>query len=195
MKNEHNRGLGFFLRRWSVWSMWVAACVALFVGCGVGSTDTGEETLGAEQSAVLSVPSVCNAASGFCWPYRPGSFGINTGLTWNSTVQSRIETLWNDYRNGLVVDAGSAVQNSGTRKRINSNPGDTVSEGMSYVITLSALFDEQSILDPLTRFVLDFLDEDGLMHWKIGNCASSCSPTGFGEAPDATDDMLYGAQS
>jgi endo-1,4-beta-D-glucanase Y len=184
--------MGMSSRRCRTWALWVTAFVALLVGCGEGRTDTNDETVAQDQSAVLSVPSVCNAASGFCWPYRPGSFGINTGITWNSTVQSRIETLWNDYRNGLVVDAGIAVQNSGTRKRINSNPGDTVSEGMSYVITLSALFDEQSILDPLTRFVLDFLDEDGLMHWRIGNCGSSCSPIGFGEAPDATDDMLYG---
>src|SRR5262245_61942024 len=130
MRVEHSVGSPSRSRRAVFWALCCALLLALGIGCSASEPGPGEESVAEEQSAVLSVPSVCNAASGFCWPYRPGSFGFNTGITWNSTVQSRLETLWNDYRNGLVVDAGNAVQNTGTRKRINSNPGDTVSEKM-----------------------------------------------------------------
>jgi endo-1,4-beta-D-glucanase Y len=155
-------------------------------------TESGEDPHGEQEQAI----GTCNAASGLCWPYRGTASGYDTGITWNTTVKDKIEAAWNGYKAARLVsvpaDPEKTAINAGTRLRLHSDPGDTVSEAMGYAMTFTSIFDEQSNFDALTRFVLDYLDEDGLMNWKIGNCATKCSPSGLGEAPDATDDMLYG---
>jgi hypothetical protein len=131
------------------------------------------------------------------WSFTPTHRSRQTGIRFTATgsAQGSLRAVYETWMDAMLVPlTGSPEQ---ARIAWGRGSSETVSEGMGYGVTLAAAFDDQPTLERLIRYALSHLDANGLMNWKT-TCssaeASSCKVAtgGTGEAPDATNDMLYG---
>lgn len=65
-------------------------------------------------------------------------------------------------------------------------PNVTISEGQAYAMLFSVTFDEQDVFDGLWRFTENHINQNGLMHWRIGDYGEILEE---GAATDADLDM------
>jgi endo-1,4-beta-D-glucanase Y len=65
----------------------------------------------------------------------------------------------------------------------------TVSEGIAYGMLASVFMNDQPTFDGLWSYALQWLDENGLMHWYIN--AEGTMPLGTGAASDGDEDMAF----
>lgn len=88
-----------------------------------------------------------------------------------------------DWKGFFDKDCGGGVA------RINSahNPEQTVSEAIGYGMLLAVAHKEQTLFDGLWKYYNKYLDDRGLMHWKIEGCDGP--PLGRNSATDAELDV------
>jgi hypothetical protein len=141
--------------------------------------------------------SACGGSKGYRNNGNTSYASSVSKVTCDANCSSMIKARYDAWMTSRYTDLGTS------HGRIKWEVGQdqiTVSEGMGYGITGTALFDDPVKLERLTRFYLydganSFQDEDGLMHWKI-RCPDSnvanCRTDGTGAAGDADDDAVYG---
>ncbi len=77
------------------------------------------------------------------------------------------------------------------RVRRPGNEGDTtVSEGIGYGMILSVMMDDHALFDDLWQYSQKFLNQNGLMNWKV-DPSGSVPMDGVGAATDADEDMAW----
>jgi hypothetical protein len=177
-----------------------------------GCMNAEVQILGGDEQIATGESKYTYTCSGttWCYPYNSVNDTTSTGGQWSFTATKRssqtnikyshtkLKTLYESYMNTMLVNM---TGHTPARSRISwgANNAETVSEGMGYGVTLAAIFDDQTTLKNLTEFIINNVDEDGLMNWKI-RCSSSSSTScalgtnGQGAAPDAEMDYLYGWQ-
>ena len=98
-------------------------------------------------------------------------------------------TLPNNINDNDIIDAYTSWKNTFTEV-CNDNsirvkfdtPNETVSEGIGYGMLIAAYIGDQELLDGLWNYYKSFLNNNGVMHWKIAVCSSVL---GFNGATDA----------
>lgn len=98
-----------------------------------------------------------------------------------STYGSNYYTYWEKK---YVVNVNSSM----SRVVNPENNKITVSEGMGYGLLFSAAYDDKNQFDKLWNYTKSYLDNNGLMNWKIN---SNGSILGYGSASDADEDIAY----
>ncbi|WP_066019626.1 MULTISPECIES: glycosyl hydrolase family 8 [Clostridium] len=91
---------------------------------------------------------------------------------------------YNYWKKKYVVSVNSSMS-----KVVNpENNKITVSEGMGYGLLFSAAYDDKNQFDKLWNYTKHYLDNNGLMNWKIN---SNGNISGYGSASDADEDIAY----
>lgn len=94
------------------------------------------------------------------------------------------DSAYYDWKKKYVVSV-----NSNMDRVINpQNNNVTVSEGMGYGMLFSASIGDKKQFEKLWEYTKSYLDENGLMNWKI---SSSGNVVGWGSATDADQDIAY----
>ncbi|OEK09667.1 hypothetical protein A8C32_13275 [Flavivirga aquatica] len=62
------------------------------------------------------------------------------------------------------------------------NPAQTVSEGIGYGMLIAAYAGDQTLLDGLWKYYINFLNGNGVMNWKINGCSSVDGQNGATDA-------------
>jgi endo-1,4-beta-D-glucanase Y len=73
-------------------------------------------------------------------------------------------------------------------RRPNNEEDTTVSEGIAYGMILSLVMDDQPVFDGLWKYSQKYLNQNGLMNWRI---SAAGEVTGSGAATDADEDMAW----
>lgn len=132
-------------------------------------------------AAALTALSACSATfagvEDFRWPYNQA-----TPVQFNITDVERSYHAWKNAN----LTTNNAGGNGRYRVMGGVNSNSTVSEGIAYGMLLTSLFDEQREFDGLWLFAQDHFDDQGLMHWYIGNPGQLL---GQGAATDGDVDM------
>jgi len=100
------------------------------------------------------------------------------------------EAAYAKWKTDLLTSDGA---NGALRVRRPNSSGaqvnSTVSEGIAYGMLASVYMDDQETFDGLWKYALQWLDENGLMHWYIN--AEGTMPLGTGAASDGDEDMAF----
>lgn len=112
-----------------------------------------------------------------------GCINANNSNKHKTTVQisNDIYLQWKNKYVIFVNDNMSRVVNP-------QNDNATVSEGMGYGLLFSVAADDFKNYEKLWNYTRSYLDENGLMNWKID---SNGKVTGLGSATDADQDIAY----
>lgn len=101
---------------------------------------------------------------------------------------SDVQAAYQDWKTKVVTSEGASGHLRIKKPDSGSVIGSTVSEGMGYGLLLSVYMDEQPVFDELWKYVLLYLNDNGLMDWEV-------SPTGevigLGAALDGDEDMAW----
>ena len=102
----------------------------------------------------------------------------------NSILTTVATIAYDDWKENYVVPV------SDKRSRV-INPQDnnvTVSEGIGYGLLFSAAADDETTFEELWQYAKQYLNKNGLMHWKIN---ANGKIIGKGSATDADQDIAY----
>lgn len=75
------------------------------------------------------------------------------------------------------------------------NQNQTVSEGIGYGMLIAAYAGDQDLLDGLWNYYTSFLNQNGVMHWRIQNCSTIIGQNGASDAElDAAMALIIASQ-
>ncbi len=135
-------------------------------------------TLAALGPATRSIQA--NATSPYLYPYNQA-----TSISFNI---ADVTQAWNEWKSAQIT-ANNAGGGGRLRVLGGVDNNSSVSEGQGYGILFASLFDDQATLDGLWLFTRDYLNNQGLMHWHVGNPGQVL---GTGAATDGDEDMALG---
>lgn len=111
-----------------------------------------------------------------------GGFMINTDISKNNDY--KVEKNYSSWKKTYVVNVNDNISRV---KNLQDN-NTTVSEGIGYGLLFSAAMKDKNTFDNLYNYMKLYLDNNGLMNWKID---SDGNVIGKGSATDADEDMAY----
>jgi len=142
-------------------------------GAATAGSGAGGATMASDTNARYPFPQ--NVASEYC--VFPSAYT-------NADVQSAYD-LWKE----TVVTSEGAGEFLRVRKPDSGSIIDsTVSEGMGYGMLLTVYMDDQDVFDKLWKYVLQYLNGNGLMEWEI---SPDGGIIGNGAALDGDEDMAW----
>ncbi len=111
--------------------------------------------------------------------------GYNYGTLPTNAKESDVALAYTTWKNTYTESCGD------DRIRVKfdaPNENQTVSEGIGYGMLIAAYIGDQDLLDGLWNYYNYFLNENGVMHWKIDGCSSVFDDgitSGYNGATDA----------
>lgn len=98
------------------------------------------------------------------------------------------QTAYNRWKTELVTTEGAG---GFRRVRRPANEMDTtVSEGIAYGMIFAVVMDDQALFDDLWKYSQQYLNQNGLMNWKV-DASGKVPPDGGGAATDADEDIAW----
>lgn len=105
------------------------------------------------------------------------NYGYNYGTLPTNINSSDVTTAYTTWKNSFTESCGD------DRIRVKFDVStQTVSEGIGYGMLIAAYAGDQDLLDGLWNYYTDFLNNNGVMHWKIDGCSSVLGQNGASDA-------------
>jgi len=165
---------------------------------GIGGAGTGG-VAGASGAGMAGASAAAGGMAGGGAAGDAGSAGATPGVTiprggrCAAPTAARVadaEAAFAKWKTDLLTSDGA---NGALRVRRPNSSGaqvnSTVSEGIAYGMLIAVYMDDQATFDGLWKYALQWLDENGLMHWYIN--AEGTMPLGTGAASDGDEDMAF----
>lgn len=103
--------------------------------------------------------------------------GYNYGTLPTNINPNDITSAYTSWKNNFTESCGD------DRIRVRFDvPSETVSEGIGYGMLIAAYAGDQDLLDGLWNYYTDFLNNNGVMNWKINGCSSVIGQNGATDA-------------
>ncbi len=96
-----------------------------------------------------------------------------------------MHAAWSKWKQRAVTASGAG---GNLRVRRWTDGDDTVSEGIAYGVLASVYMDDQETFDALFKYEQSYLNQNGVMHWRIGSDGSILGRNG---ATDADEDIAW----
>ena len=105
------------------------------------------------------------------------NYGYNYGTLPTNINQSDVTSAYTSWKNTFTENC-----NDGRIRVIFDTPTETVSEGIGYGMLAATFAGDQDLLDGLWNYYNDFLNQNGVMNWKINGCQSVAEYNGATDA-------------
>ena len=105
------------------------------------------------------------------------NLGYSHGTLPNNIKASDITTAFTTWKNTFTENC-----ENGTVRIKFDTPTQTVSEGIGYGMLIAAYIGDQNLFDGLWNYYNDFLNANGVMHWKIEGCSTVVGQNGATDA-------------
>jgi gliding motility-associated-like protein len=117
-------------------------------------------------------------------------YGIKPNNVSQDTMNNVVLSAYNSWRNNYLTQDGCPQPGMWRVKRP-SDSNDTVSEGIGYGMLITVLMTDandstKQYFDGLFRYYKNYLDSNGLMHWRID---ANGNIIGYNAATDADEDV------
>jgi endoglucanase len=144
-------------------------------GAGGDVTASGGAGTGGQSATGARFPFPQNHPSEYC--VLPTSF-----------QNTEVRAAYDDWKTKTVTSDGASGHLRVKKPDSGTQIGSTVSEGMGYGLLLSVYMDDQAVFDELWKYVLLYLNANGLMDWEVG---PNGDVIGLGAALDGDEDMAW----
>jgi len=153
----------------------VAAGGAIGGGPGSGGDAAGGSASGGQSPTGAHFPFPQNAPSEHC-------------VVPTAYQNSDVKAAYDAWKATVVTSDGASGHLRVKKPDSGTQIGSTVSEGMGYGLLLSVYLDDQQVFDELWKYVLLYLNANGLMDWEV---SPSGQVIGLGAALDGDEDMAW----